>query len=138
MEERKIYITDYDLKRLNKLLEADYKIDIRDKKYLMELENELQQAEVVASKKIPKKVITMNSKVCLKDLDSGKEMVYSLVFPGQADITQNKISILSPLGTALIGYRSGDIIKWKAPAGVRRLRVEEIVYQPEAAGDYHL
>ena len=138
MEERKIYITDYDLKRLNKLLEADYKIDIRDKKYLMELENELQQAEVVASKKIPKKVITMNSKVCLKDLDSGKEMVYSLVFPGQADITQNKISILSPLGTALIGYRSGDIIKWKAPSGVRRLRVEKIVYQPEAAGDYHL
>lgn len=138
MEERKIYITDYDLKRLNKLLEADYKIDIRDKKYLMELENELQQALVVNSKKISKNVITMNSKVRLKDLDSGKEMVYSLVFPGQADITQNKISILSPLGTALIGYRSGDIIKWKAPAGVRRLRVEEIVYQPEAAGDYHL
>ena len=105
---------------------------------MMELENELQQAEVVASKKIPKKVITMNSKVRLKDLDSGKEMVYSLVFPGQADITQNKISILSPLGTALIGYRTGDIIEWKAPAGLRRLKVEEIVYQPEAAGDYHL
>ena len=138
MEERKIYITDYDIKRLNKLLEADYKIDIRDKKYLMELENELQQARVVASRKIPKKVITMNSQVRLKDLDSGKEMVYSLVFPGQADISQNKISILSPLGTALIGYRTGDIIKWKAPAGLRRLKVEEVVYQPEAAGDYHL
>ncbi len=138
MEGRRIYITDYDIKRLNGLLEADYKLDKRDKKYLMELENELQQAEVMASKKIPKKVITMNSKVRLKDLDSGKEMVYSLVFPGQTDISQNKISILSPLGTALIGYRTGDSIEWKAPAGLRRLKVEEIVYQPEAAGDYHL
>ncbi len=63
MGARRIDITDYDIKRLNKLVEADYKLNKRDKKYLKELEKELRRAKVVASKKISQKVITMNSKV---------------------------------------------------------------------------
>lgn len=80
----------------------------------------------------------MNSMVRLKDLDSGEEMTYTLVFPDMADISSKKISILAPIGTALIGYKVGDSIEWEVPAGIRKLKVEEIVYQPEAAGDYHL
>ena len=72
------------------------------------------------------------------DLDSGEEMTYTLVFPDIADISKNKISILAPIGTALIGYRLGDIIEWKVPAGLRKFKVEEILYQPEAMGDYNL
>jgi len=80
----------------------------------------------------------MNSKVRLKDLDSGEEVIYSLVFPNDANVAENKISVLAPVGTALIGYRVGDPIEWKVPRGLKRLKIEEILYQPERAGDYHL
>ena len=80
----------------------------------------------------------MRSTVRLRDLDSGKEMIYSLVFPNEADVDEGRISILAPVGTAMIGYRIGDTIEWEVPSGLRRLRVEEVLYQPEASGDYQL
>jgi regulator of nucleoside diphosphate kinase len=61
-----------------------------------------------------------------------------VVFPSEADSEQGKISILAPVGTALLGYRVGDTVEWKLPGGLRRLKIERILYQPEAAGDYHL
>lgn len=134
-----IYITEFDLNRLNKLIEMlEDEPDRRAKKYVEELDDELRRAKVVAPKSVPKDVITMNSKVRVKDLDSGKETIYQLVFPGDADIKQNKISILAPLGTVLIGFKVGETLEWKAPAGLKRIKIEEILYQPEAAGDYHL
>lgn len=138
VEQRTIYITEYDMTRLEELLAAAERFEDRDKKHLRELEEELLRGEVVAPVDVPKDVITMNSKVRLKDLDSREQIIYSLVFPNEADISQNRISILAPIGTALIGYRVGDTIEWEVPAGLRRLKVEEILYQPEAAGDYHL
>jgi regulator of nucleoside diphosphate kinase len=65
-------------------------------------------------------------------------MIYSLVFPNEADADEGRISILAPVGTAMIGYRVGDVIEWQVPSGLRRLKVEEIIYQPEASGDYLL
>ncbi len=65
-------------------------------------------------------------------------MIYCLVFPDNSDVTEGKISILAPIGTALLGYKVGDIIEWKVPRGMAKLEVKEILYQPEAAGDYHL
>ena len=138
MKKRTIYINAFDRKRLMRLIEDSTNFNNPDKNYLKELEKELNRGKIVEPKDIPKDVITMNSVVRLKDLDSGEEMMYTLVFPGIADISKNKISILAPVGTALIGYRVGDIIEWKVPAGLRKLKVEEILYQPEAAGDYHL
>ncbi len=138
MKKRTIYINAFDRKRLTRLIEDSTNFNNPDKNYLEELEKELNRGKIVEPKDIPKDVITMNSMVRLKDLDSGEEMTYTLVFPGIADISKNKISILAPIGTALIGYRVGDIIEWKVPAGLRKLKVEEILYQPEAAGDYHL
>jgi regulator of nucleoside diphosphate kinase len=72
------------------------------------------------------------------DLDSSKEYEYTLVFPENADSTTGKISILAPVGTAMLGYRVGDVIEWVVPAGKRRLKVEKVLYQPEASGDYGL
>ena len=63
---------------------------------------------------------------------------FAYVSPEDADPDQDKISILAPIGTALLGYKVGDIIEWKVPAGIVKLKVEEILYQPEAAVDYHL
>ena len=69
----------------------------------------------------------------VRDLDSGARAVYTLVFPSDADIERRRISILAPIGTALIGYRVGDRIEWRTPGGTRRLEIEEVLYEPETA-----
>jgi regulator of nucleoside diphosphate kinase len=137
MKEREIYVTALDVERLRKLLDGVRLWSSRDREHLQELEAELDRARVVASQDVPGDVVTMNSEVLVKDLDSKKEMTLTLVFPSEADLEQGKISILAPIGTALLGYRVGDTIEWKVPGRVRRLRVEKVLYQPEAAGDYH-
>ena len=138
MKEKVIYITDTDKKRLKELIREARAYGSEREMCLERLEGELNRGKVVKAKEIPEDVITMNSKVRLKDLDTQEEMIYLLVFPGDADPDQNKISILAPIGTALIGYRVGDVIEWKVPAGPRKLKVIEVLYQPEAAGNYHL
>ena len=136
--ENKIYITEFDMKRLKGLIKfAQERWDKRVVKYLENLDEELDRAEVVKPEEIPTNVITMTSTFRLIDLDSGEHLVYTLVFPANADSTNRKISILAPMGTAVLGYRVGDTVKWEAPAGLKKLRVKEIVYQPEASGDYH-
>jgi regulator of nucleoside diphosphate kinase len=102
------------------------------------LEKELYRATLVEPQNIPRDVITMNSKVSVTDIESGEKTTYTLVFPSAANISENKLSILAPLGMALLGYRTDDIVEWRMPSGVRKLRVDGILYQPEAAGDYHL
>jgi len=138
MEERTIYITEYDLKRLRELIEEAKRVERRGNEYLDSLDVELSRGKVVAPTEVPPDVVTMNSKVHLVDLDTHEEMVYTLVFPQEADITQSKISVLAPIGTAMLGYRVGDTFTWQVPDGVRRLQVKRVLYQPEASGDYHL
>ena len=125
MARKSIIITQYDKIRLKNIINDD-------------LRKELNRAKVVDPEDIPNDVITMNSTFKLKDLDSGEEMIYTLVFPEDADIYKNKISIYAPMGIALIGYRVGDIIKWQVPGGILRIKVLEIIYQPEASGDFNL
>jgi regulator of nucleoside diphosphate kinase len=138
MNEQKIYITDFDLKRLKKLLGNQQPSGTRRSPYLEELKKEVGKAVVVPSREIPKDVITMNSTVSLIDLDTNREYEYTLVFPEDADSTRGRISILAPVATAMLGFRVGDVIEWDVPAGKRRLTVKEVLYQPEASGDYGL
>lgn len=136
---RKISITAIDQERLLKLINKEREFgSAKNKDYLKDLEQELSSADVVPSEKIPSDAITMNSKVLLKDLETSEETIYTLVYPEEADLLEDKISILAPVGTAILGYREGDIIDWKVPDGIVQLKVEKILYQPEAAGDYHL
>lgn len=135
---RTIYITSSDMLKLENLIEERREGNPKDKKHLEELEKEMERAALVDSQGIPPDAITMNSRVLLKDLDTHEEMTYTLVFPADADIKQNKISVLAPIGTAMLGYKVGDVIEWSVPSGQRRLKVVAILYQPEAAGDYHL
>jgi regulator of nucleoside diphosphate kinase len=137
--ESTIYITEVDLARLRKLIEAasDSGVD-SNTPYMNKLEDELDRANIVDPKEIPIDAITMRSKARLKDLETRREMIYSLVFPHEADVDEGRISVLAPVGTAMIGYRVGDIIEWEVPSGLRRLKVEEVLYQPEASGDYQL
>jgi regulator of nucleoside diphosphate kinase len=138
MAKRAIHITDYDMQRLRKLLEGTQIWNQKDREYLDHLEGELDRAVLIPSKKVPKNIVTMNTQVRVKDLDTEKEISVQLVFPSEADFERGIISILAPIGTAFIGYRAGDTVEWKVAAGTRHLRIEEITYQPEAAGDFHL
>lgn len=135
---RQIFITEFDLERLEEMIGGVEQRSSRDGRYLAELEQELMRAEVVPSEGIPPDVITMNSRVRLQDLDTGEELEYTLVFPPDADLEKGRISVLAPVGTALIGYRAGDRIAWAVPGGKKKLKVKKILYQPEAAGDFHL
>ena len=138
MAERTIHITKFDMDRLLELIEGLRATPKAVKIDLDLLEKELYRATLVEPQNIPRDVITMNSKVSVTDIDSGEKTTYTLVFPSAANISENKLSILAPLGMALLGYRTDDIVEWRMPSGVRKLRVEGILYQPEAAGDYHL
>jgi regulator of nucleoside diphosphate kinase len=136
VQTRDIYITEHDLDRLLKLTEAMASRDRKSGPYIEKLEEQLDRAHVVEPGSIPADVITMNSTVRLQDLNSKEELTYKLVFPGNANAGLNAISVLAPIGTALLGYREGDVIEWDVPAGIRRLKVLEVVYQPERIGDF--
>lgn len=138
MSGKPIQITRFDLERLNKLINEAKFTEYRKSPYLEKLQLELDRAEVVSPQEVPSDVITMNSTVCLLDLDTGEEEIYTLVFPEDAELSQGKISVLAPIGTAMLGYEVGDVFEWEVPAGKRNLRVKKILYQPEASGDYNL
>src|SRR5688572_28840349 len=134
--ETNIYITQSDYERLTKLIEiAREREGDANREYLDTLEEELDRAELVQQKDIPADVITMRSTVRLKDLDTSEEMIYQLVFPTEANYEEGRISVLAPIGTAMLGYRRGDMIEWQVPSGVRKLSVEEVLYQPESKGE---
>lgn len=138
MNERIIYVTAHDKRRLEELLAVGSTANHRDRNDLKSLRDELGRGQVLKSKDVPANVVTMNSRVKLVDLDDNSEMEVQLVFPDMADIAHGHLSVLSPVGTAILGYREGETVTWKVPDGERHLRIERILYQPEAAGDYHL
>jgi regulator of nucleoside diphosphate kinase len=136
MNQPVIFITKNDEEKLRELIRKAQYTEYRGSDYLKMLAGELDKAQVVDPREIPPNVITLNSTVRLVDLESDDEMVYTLVFPEEADISQGKISILAPVGTGMLGYRVGDIFEWDTPGGKRSIRVKEIIHQPEASGDY--
>jgi regulator of nucleoside diphosphate kinase len=139
IDQTTIYITKIDRERLGNLIQlVRNQNDRAHFAYVNKLEEELEYAEIVEPQEIPPDVVTMRSKVKLKDLDTGEENVYSIVFPTEANSDEGKISILAPLATALLGYKRGSIVEFQAPSRLRRLKIEEILYQPESAGDYNL
>jgi regulator of nucleoside diphosphate kinase len=129
----RIFITEADFDKLKHLIAGRRSTGV-DAEHLNELEQELERAEVLdEGQPVPSDVVTMNSEVRLMDLDSGEIKVYRLVFPSQAR-SGNTLSVLAPIGTAILGYRVGSVIKWRVPRGVRRLKVLDVLFQPEAAG----
>jgi regulator of nucleoside diphosphate kinase len=135
MKQPVIFITTKDAEKLRKLIREAYHSEYRGSDYLKELAEEMEKASVVNPNQIPADVITLNSTARLVDQETNEEMVYTLVFPEDADISQGKISVLAPIGTAMLGYKTGDVFEWDTPGGKRTILVKEILYQPESAGD---
>ncbi len=138
MRRRKIHITKYDKKRLDEIFAVADEFNYRDRNDLKILVKELGEANIVESKNIPPTVVTMNSKLRFRDLDNDVSTDVTLVFPAEANYDAGRLSVLSPIGTAMLGYAEGDTIEWSVPVGKRRIQIEKIIYQPEAAGDFDL
>ncbi len=132
--DKPIVVTSTDLLRLRELI-ADCRRDQReDAECLRKLEAELNRATVVSPEEVPADVVTMNSTVRVTSDGSKRGMTWTIVYPHEADLDENRMSVLAPIGTALLGYREGDEVEWDVPAGRRRFRITRVLHQPEAAG----
>jgi regulator of nucleoside diphosphate kinase len=138
MARRKIIITENDHERLESLLASEFATAIGPSEYLDDLRAELDRAEIVCPEEVPHNVVTMNSTVVLRDVDTRERETYTLVFPDAADIANDRLSVLAPVGTAILGERIGDVVRWRVPQGWRRLKVERVIYQPEREGAFHV
>ncbi len=131
-KQKNIYITEIDLERLNTIIE-NMPSNVTEK-----LEGELARATIVKSEEIPASIVSMNSVVRFKNLESNQESEVQLVYPENANSDENKISIVAPIGTALLGLSEGDSINWPTPSGNTTLEIVKVVFQPEAAGRFDL
>ena len=134
----KLIINRVDYVRIKQCISEASQVKSITKAEAEKLMNELNSASIVDPDAVPSNVVTMNSIVKLSFLNSNKQVQFQIVYPDQANLRENKISIFSPIATALIGYKVRDEIEWIVPAGLTRIRIDEIIYQPEAAGDYNL
>jgi regulator of nucleoside diphosphate kinase len=133
----RLTMTAPDFDRLKHLVESpQYRVS--HAALLTTLKQELDRTEVVPPTTVPRDVVTMHATVRVRDLKSGEPETYTLVYPEEADIDDGKLSVLAPLGAALLGTRAGQVVEVAAPVGLRRIKLERVLYQPEAAGDYHL
>lgn len=128
-----IHMTVADMQRLMALVRS-YRLQGREDPNLDALEAEMERALVMdASLRLPSDVVTLDSRVAVLDLASREERQFTLVLPSKANIDEGRVSVLAPLGLAVLGYRAGDEIEWDVPAGRRRFLIRRVLHQPEAA-----
>jgi regulator of nucleoside diphosphate kinase len=135
---KKLIINRLDYSRIKRCIDDARQLKSISMAEAEKLMKELESAKIVKPELIPANVVTMNSIVKISFLNNQKEVQFQIVYPDQANLKEHKISIFSPIATALIGYQAGEEIEWLVPAGLTKIRIEQIVYQPEAAGDYSL
>lgn len=131
---KQIIITVDDHRCLQALLASHLTQALAGKAYLDDLRRELEVAEVVEPECIPGDVVTMNSTVRLRERGCEDVETYTLVYPRDANIAAGQLSILAPIGTAILGYRAGDVVQWRVPHGSVRIVIDEVVFQPEREG----
>lgn len=133
--DNKIFITEKDYLRITNLLNNL----VVEPDILENLEVEIERATILSDNEVPAGLVTMNSTVEYEDLSNGKITTVTIIYPGNEISSGKNISILAPLGSALLGLREGQEINWKFPTGnTKRLRILKVRYQPEANGDWHL
>jgi regulator of nucleoside diphosphate kinase len=132
-----ILVTKTDLSRLQVYFSARHE-GVSD--FIMDaVDEELARAEVIDARQAPPTLVTMNSRVVFENVHTGRGREVTLVYPDQADAAAGRISVFSPVGSALLGLSVGQEIHWDLPNGTAaRFRVAQVTYQPETAGHFHL
>lgn len=129
MRTRQIVVSSADRDRLKQLMDSA-RLDRRVPASILDaLDGELARARIVEPNEVPSDVITMNSTVWFRDLDTEEMENYTLVVPHEADVAHNRISVFAPIGTALLGYRQRDVVEWEVPAGRRRFLITKVMQQ---------
>ncbi len=128
-----IHVMRSDLDQLERLLDGWWRTDVRTQALLGRLQEELDRARVVESGEIAPECVTLGSEVALRDLDTALVSVHRLVLPMDTDRAKGALSVLSPVGIAVLGYREGDTFECATPGGRRRLRVEWVARARRAA-----
>jgi regulator of nucleoside diphosphate kinase len=136
MEER-ILITINDYQRLTGLM-GFASLKGKMPEVVDRLNNKFKLAKMLAQDEISAKVITMNSRVLLKEISKDIQAQVTVTYPQDADRREGKISVFSPIGLALLGRQVGDQVSWEVPSGIGYFEIIKIIYQPEAVGHYHL
>ncbi len=126
--EKRIVLSRHDAARLRALISHQRMLTDADRETLLDLREEIDRAFIVEDDRLPEDAVALDSRVLVRDLATGKSRVYTLVSPSQADLTDGRVSVLAPLGTALLGYRTGDEVEWNMPGGWRRLRIEAVLH----------
>jgi regulator of nucleoside diphosphate kinase len=132
-----VVITELDFDRLSRLTESPL-YRATHATLVAGLRRRLDRGRVMPARDVPKGAVTMRSRVRVRDLAADRAEVYTIVYPDEADVEAGRLSVLAPLAMALLGARAGQTVEVTVPAGVRRLRVDRVLYQPEAAGHLHL
>jgi len=132
MQTPNIQITQSDYNKLQDLLKTMPTVRPEDKACREALSREIMRAKIKPSEEIPDDVITLNSRARLIDLKTKEVLDLTIVLPEDVDVQEGRISILAPLGTAMLGFRQGDIFEWNVPGGQSRFQVETVLFQPEA------
>ncbi len=135
MSSSTMVVNERDYGRLAELLQAA-RIGTRDRPYLQALKDALSASRVAPPARVPSGVVTMRSRVQVRDMDSHEVDTFTLVYPEEADLDEGKLSVLSPLGSALFGAKVGDVVSWRVPGGVLTVKIQKVLYQPEAAGHH--
>jgi regulator of nucleoside diphosphate kinase len=133
-----LYVTEDDRQRLIAFIDEARWSGTHSAADLDRLRAEVEQRSTVPARDVPADVITLHTQVVLLDVGSGDSFACSLVLPHEADIAHYRISVLSPMGAAMLGRRVGEVFEWPAPAGVQRLKVAMLTFQPEAVGEFDL
>ncbi len=127
----RIIMNEEDHQRLTELMERTPQ---EHREHYQDLRRKLESARCLDATEIPADVVTMGSTAVLRELDSDDIWTFTLAYPAEANIDEDRISILSPVGTAIIGQRVGDVVDWPVPSGTVKIRIEDLIGQPEAAG----
>jgi regulator of nucleoside diphosphate kinase len=125
-------------RKIDQVLTDAHRIKHKELEYVRQLAAELAKATILNPEEVPADLVTMNSEVVLEDLDSQRELRYTLSFPAESNPLEGRVSILAPVGISLLGCRVGDTVEWTVPKGLRRFRIKALTFQPEAAGERHL
>jgi regulator of nucleoside diphosphate kinase len=130
MRELPIIVSDIDIYRLRGLVGAASSDRFLDQTHVDELRSELERAIVLPLGEVPHGVVSMGAKVQVRDLGSGRIEGFELVYPREADTSAQRLSVLAPLGTALLGNSQGDVVEWRMPGGRRCFRIERVMQAP--------
>ena len=125
--EKRIVLSRRDVSRLRSLMRDTHTLSDADREHRLDLLDELDRASALDDAELPSDAIAIDAQVLVRDLETNIATAYTVVLPTEADLTQGRVSVFAPLGTALLGYRTGDEVTWAMPGGLRKLKIEAVL-----------